>query len=1074
MSINIGFKNNAYSFDKFQTSESRLFVNTYNQSNVILLNTDYGTNENAMINYKSRFLAGVTSNTFNIFNLQNNRSIVEINSNFICRSDVIIKDLYSTTSNTNIFTSNFVVNFRHSTQDKFRIYNNNTLIFETSPEATVINNVKVQDTIYANRIVNYTGSRIEIQNPTLIGLTLESFSTEQSINVNNVFSKFYNNPTLIINRFDNLQNFVELGTCNIYRPFINKHFILNRRGMLGIGPNPPDAPLSINVTYPYNPYIFKYQGSNTGDKLNFGTRGNIGIGTAEPKGLIHIHRDDDLKEDMIRKDPLIKLDIVYNSNNNIVSTSNVYNFITKDNFMIYPRKTRQDNILGDIVVYNIYNYPWIINTDVYPNILNTIYSSNQIILRNNNLQFKNFNTRVTNNNYYTQTNVFIYPDTFIAYERTADYTYSYTDSFKLDIFENQVDETTTPATIYTSNTCNFIKSHYFTHTLVLMSKDTYDVSGYITDITNPRYNANRFSTVYGYYSNIMEDEFSSTSVATRITSNCIHSAYYILKMYVENTNLNYDYTLPVETKTYDPPYFLYMTSNTDFKCCISSHGTLSLGSLDTSNIFLIHADGDCMIKKSVMNEVYTSNTFLNFNNINISNINQIHTTSNIVLHSYLENSIISNVYIHDGIASNIYASNITINILNSDYISMNHNNIHVTTQMSLAKDNSSIETNTNALAKLTVHDSLTQRNTYYKHLSGLFVTNDANVSGTTLHNRKHPSISIFGYDGSIPYINLSRQSTDYFFRINNKTYSFSQTQQSDVFELCCDTMSTLDTVRNYYNGINQQPSFLHHIKTFNLLTLGEINNICISCSNLYSAQASTTSVASTSFTNGTNKIAIGFPYGIAEANSFTFADWPQYFNNDVCRMVSTVDNTYGPFMLNVFGNTSFASIHGKNMLSLRVDDGLSRSSASESVRVVIGTISDVNLQNFANLLVHGNVNARDFIKDSDSNIKTDLNIIEDALNKVNSISGYTFTNIQSSTRDTGLIAQEVYNVLPEVVHKNVETDKLSIAYGSMAGLLVESIKELDRKITNISDKLTHRLADLEQKVILLTDIVTNK
>jgi hypothetical protein len=1072
MSINIGFKNDAYSLDEFQTSDSRLFVNTYNQSNVISLNTDYGTNENAMINYKNRFLTGVTSNIFHIFNLQNNKSIIEINSNFLCKSDISIKDLYATTSNTNVFTSNFVINFRHASLDKFRIYNNNNVILETSPDATTINNVKVQDTIYANKIVNYTGSRIEIQNPTLIGLTLESFTTEQSINVNNVFSKFYSNPTLLINRYDNLQNFVELGTCNIYKQYINKHFILNRHGMLGIGPNPPDAPLSINVTYPYNPYIFKYQGSNHGDKLNFGVRGNIGIGTAEPKGLIHIHRDDDLKDEFIRKDPLIKLDILYNSNNNIVSTSNVYNYITKDNFMIFPTKRRQDNIFGDIVIYNIYNIPWITNSDAYPYISNVKYSSNQIVLRNNNTVFKNFNSFVTNNNYYTQANTLIYPNTFIAYERTGDHLYSYTDSFKFELFENLVDDTTTPATVYTSNTCNFIKSHYFTHTLVLMSKDTYDVSGYVTDITNPRYNANKFTTIYGYYSNIDEMQFTSTSISTRITSNCIHNAYYTMKMYIENTPLNYDYTFPIQMITYDPPFFMYMTSNTDFKFGLSSAGTLSLGSLDTSNKFLLHVDGDCMLKKSVMNEVYTSNTSLNFNNINISNINEISATSNIVNYALIQNSIISNIYVHSGVSSNMYVSNLIINAMNSGFIIMNSNNIHVTTQMSYAKDNTNIETNINALAKMTVHSALTYRNPYYKHLSALIITNETNTAGALLHDRKQPSISIVGYDESIPYMNLSRQNTDYFIRVNNKSYAFGQSQNSDIFELCCDTLSSLDSVKNYYSGVKQQPSFLNHIKNFNLLTFGEINNVCISCSNLYSAQASTTSINNTSFTNGTNKIALGLPYGLAETNSFTWQDWPQFFNNNMCKMVSTVDNTYGPFMLNVFGNASFASVHGKNIMSLRVDDGLTRSSVSESVRVVIGTISDVNINNFANLLVHGNVNARDFIKDSDSNIKKDLHLIEHALNKVNSISGYTFTNVQSSTRETGLVAQEVYHVLPEVVHKNPETNLLGISYGNMAGLLVESIKELDKKMTNITDKLMTRMTDLEQKVNLLTDIVS--
>ena len=482
----------------------------------------------------------------------------------------------------------------------------------------------------------------------------------------------------------------------------NKHFILSRKGMLGIGPNQPDAPLSINMTYPYNPYIFKYQGSNIGDKLNFGVKGNVGIGTSKPKGLIHVHRDDDLKEEFIRKDPLIRLDILYNSNNNIVSTSNVYNYITKDNFMIHPSRRRQDVILGEIVVFNIFNSPWLTNNDAFNYLSTVTYSSNQIVLRPNNTLFKNFNTKVSNNNYYTQANTLYYPNTFVAYERTGDYTYAYTDSFKLDVFENLVDDTTSPASLYTSNTCNFIKSHFFTHTLVLMSKDTYDVSGYVTDITNPRYNANKFVTAYGYYSNVDEMQFSSTSVATRITSNCIHNAYYILKMYVENVPLNYDYTFPIDPITYNPPFFMYMTSNTDFKFGLSSTGTLSLGSLDTSNKFLLHVDGDCMLKKTITNQVYTSNTYLDFNYINLSNINEIYATSNIIRQSILENSIISNIYIHTGVTSNMHVSNLTINRLNSGFISMTSNNIHVTTQMSFARDNSNIETNINALAKMKI------------------------------------------------------------------------------------------------------------------------------------------------------------------------------------------------------------------------------------------------------------------------------------------------------------------------------------------------------------------------------------
>jgi hypothetical protein len=48
-------------------------------------------------------------------------------------------------------------------------------------------------------------------------------------------------------------------------------------------------------------------------------------------------------------------------------------------------------------------------------------------------------------------------------------------------------------------------------------------------------------------------------------------------------------------------------------------------------------------------------------------------------------------------------------------------------------------------------------------------------------------------------------------------------------------------------------------------------------------------------------------------------------------------------------------------------------------------------------------------------------------------------------RSTGLIAQEVKEVLPEAVHGSEETH-YSLAYGNVIGLIVEAIKELKEKI----------------------------
>lgn len=88
---------------------------------------------------------------------------------------------------------------------------------------------------------------------------------------------------------------------------------------------------------------------------------------------------------------------------------------------------------------------------------------------------------------------------------------------------------------------------------------------------------------------------------------------------------------------------------------------------------------------------------------------------------------------------------------------------------------------------------------------------------------------------------------------------------------------------------------------------------------------------------------------------------------------------------------------------------------------------------------------------SDIRVKTNIERIPDALNKVMQLNGYTFDRTDqgedSATgeplflRQTGVIAQEVLPVLPEAVIGDEETH-YSVAYGNMVGLLIEAIKEL--------------------------------
>lgn len=96
------------------------------------------------------------------------------------------------------------------------------------------------------------------------------------------------------------------------------------------------------------------------------------------------------------------------------------------------------------------------------------------------------------------------------------------------------------------------------------------------------------------------------------------------------------------------------------------------------------------------------------------------------------------------------------------------------------------------------------------------------------------------------------------------------------------------------------------------------------------------------------------------------------------------------------------------------------------------------------LEVNGDIYAQgDVTASSDRRLKTDIKRIENALDKVCAIGGYTY--MMNDKPSTGLIAQEVLEVLPEVVHGSEDTS-YSLAYGNIIGLLVEAVKELKEKI----------------------------
>jgi hypothetical protein len=85
---------------------------------------------------------------------------------------------------------------------------------------------------------------------------------------------------------------------------------------------------------------------------------------------------------------------------------------------------------------------------------------------------------------------------------------------------------------------------------------------------------------------------------------------------------------------------------------------------------------------------------------------------------------------------------------------------------------------------------------------------------------------------------------------------------------------------------------------------------------------------------------------------------------------------------------------------------------------------------------------------SDINLKDNINTIENALDKVDSLRGVSFDWKESGKKSIGVIAQEVEEVVPEVVATDEEGTK-SVNYQAMVGLLIEAIKEQQKQINEL-------------------------
>ena len=112
-----------------------------------------------------------------------------------------------------------------------------------------------------------------------------------------------------------------------------------------------------------------------------------------------------------------------------------------------------------------------------------------------------------------------------------------------------------------------------------------------------------------------------------------------------------------------------------------------------------------------------------------------------------------------------------------------------------------------------------------------------------------------------------------------------------------------------------------------------------------------------------------------------------------------------------------------------------------------------------NVRITKQCDALSFNATSDFRLKENIQPIYDSLTRVSQLSGVDFnwTNDENKTKHSGLIAQDVEKIIPEVVNtstiENIEGIGLkSIEYNGIIPYLIESIKTLNNRVTELEEK----------------------
>lgn len=973
-------------------TDNRLKINTYNNSNVINLNIDGISYKDAIINYKNIGEIGV-SNSSIIFNYSKQNIFNANLNNSIFYNDVVIKNIFYTSNNSLFLNSNLSLNLTNNPNNNFKIINsNNNTIFQTTNSNITINFNNSNKITIDNSQFKVNDNITINSNFSLITSNIKPINPNYPIVIDNAIFK-----NLAISSY-NIKNSLNINNDTLYP---NESIFINR------------YEIDCNIIDIYNKKII----DNSSNRIfSINKNGFVCIGSNTASCPIQINKN---------YNNSLLFNYNNNCNDNFIITDRGYigigASVTNNQFYVNINDDNR-NIINNPVINLNFNYNRNSNFRT-SNIIDLDFIANKTLVP----IFNNEDTQIGSTEIKYDNFLYNIIDNFNIYNATEDTPAT---------VEISIVNTVNNDYIVNNNITSIIDYNSFSYqSFTLINNDINYVINYILKFprflnintttspfllaqTDPALKEIVFTTYLLKDGNSLplnpSQEFidslyrkddvkkrvyiSNPSVDTSFRIFIIHRFYieknvYQLKSFIDSINF-----------VYQPPSLLfYATSNNNFSASLNSEGKLALGDKDITNNYYLYVN-----KKTRLNNLecdYLSSVSgknnINYSGCNISNINKSFIQSNFSL-----NLISSYATINNCSNTNLISSSINVSSLNASNLIYN----------TISASNLFISSNLFNPNLKTIFGNSTFNDNYFMNFN--FNSSNNGFAIQSAVNNIHPFISINGLvPNTNPYISFSNMNANYSFMIssNNKTF------------LTPDNFTFIDyknnrTILKHLNYIDNQN---------NQLIIGNNNSIF----DLFNT---------TEPNNTTNKIALGIPYRFLIQNNCNISEWNNYFKNNSLESDCML-NIYGNINLSTINNTPFikciATDFPNESVSINIAGASSRNGFVFNVNGNSYFSSNINVNNDIYVIgTIGNV--------SDIRVKENLNIIKNPIEKINKINGYIYKRRDTGKIETGLIAQEVIKILPEVINYN-NTNYLNISYGNMAGLLVEGIKELNYKIKRL-------------------------